>query len=203
MMKKAVGFFSAATLVLALHAPSQALDLRLGGNVNFGTANDFGVGPRVELDLGSAVPGLRLAGDYHKFFDSRVYNDVDGLAVESNSWDAGFHVLYDVATVAIAEGATIYAGAGLTYAERTYDHWLRTSAETISDGELRNRYGKLQKLEEKYARGSGMNVALTVGSAFNTGWTVIPYVEARYTIGAVDELLLAAGLLFSTGSGTR
>jgi len=202
-MKKVIGVVSAALLVLAFHAPAQALDLRVGASVNYGTSNDFGVGPRVELDFGDYVPGLRLAGDYHKFFDSHVYNDVDGLAVESNSWDAGFHVLYDFTTLAIAEGATLYVGAGMLYAKRHYDHWLQPAAEEITDGEIRNRYGKLQKLQEQYTSDSGVSFALTVGSTFSTGWTVIPFVEARYTIGIVDELMIAAGILFSTGSGPR
>jgi hypothetical protein len=202
-MKKVIGVFSAAALVLALHAPAQGLDLRAGVNANFGTTNDFGVGPRVELDFGEYAPGLRIAGDYHKFFDSEVYNDVDGLVVESSSWDAGFHILYDFATVPIAEGATLYAGAGVIYAKRNYDHWLKRSAEEIPDSELRNRYDKLLTLQEKYKDDSGASLALTVGSTFNTGWTVIPFVEARYTIGVVDELMLALGILFSTGSGAK
>jgi len=193
-MKKVMGVIGAAMLVLAFHAPAQGLDLRAGGNVNFGTANDFGVGPRVELDIGEALPGLRLAVDYHKFFDSSVYSDINGLAVESKSWDVGFHILYDVATVPLAEGATIYVGAGLLYVKRSYDHWLKSSEAYISDGDLK-------KLEADYQSNSGMSGALLVGSTFNTGWTVIPYVEARYTIGVIDELMLSAGILFSTGGG--
>ena len=202
-MKKMLGFISAAMLVLALHTPALAVDLRIGGNINYGTSNNVGIGPRLELEIGDIIPGLRLAADYHKFFDSHVYSDVDGLAVESSSWDAGFHILYDVTKVAIAEGANIYAGAGVMYAKRSYDHWLKTSTDAISDSELRNRYGKLQKLDEQYQSDKGMSVALTVGSTFNTGWTVLPYVEARYTIGVVDELLLSLGILFSTGGGAR
>ena len=64
-------------------------------------------------------------------------------------------------------------------------------------------HGKLQRLEDKYRSDSGASFALTVGSTFNTGWTVIPFVEARYTIGVVDELTLAAGILFSTGLGAE
>jgi hypothetical protein len=202
-MKNVIGTISVALLVLALQAPAQAVDLRIGGNVNFGTANDFGIGPRIELDLDDYVPGLRLAGDYHKFFDSHVYDDFDGLAVEANAWDAGFHVLYEFATLDIAEGAAVYAGAGVLYAKRNYDHWLKAAPEEITDAELRNRYGKLQRLEDKYRSDSGASFALTVGSTFNTGWTVIPFVEARYTIGVVDELMLSAGILFSTGSAAK
>lgn len=203
MMKNVIGGIGAALLVLALHAPAQGLDLRVGANVNYGTANDFGIGPRVELDFGDYVPGLRLAGDYHKFFDSHVYGDIDGLAVESNAWDAGFHVLYEFATLPIGEGAGLYAGAGVLYAKRDYDHWLKPATADITDGELRNRYGKLKSLEEKYKGDSGASFALTVGSTFATGWTVIPFVEARYTIGVVDELLIAAGILFSTSGGAQ
>lgn len=201
-MKKMTGSIGAAVLVLALGAQVQAVELRIGGSANLGTSNDFGVGPRLELDLGDYVPGLRFAGDFHKFFDSDVYSDVDGLKVESNAWDAGIHVLYDFATVDIAEGATLYAGAGLLYAKRNYDHWLEPATGEITDGELRNRYGKLQKLEEQYKNGSGAGLALTVGGSFKTGWTVTPFVEARFTTGTVNELMLAAGLLFATGSGT-
>ena len=203
MMKKAIGVFSAAVLVLALHAPARGLDLRVGGNVNYGTTNEFGLGPRVELDFGEYAPGLRLAWDYHQFFDTNVYGDVDGLVVESRSWDTGLHVLYDFATIPIAQGATLYGGAGVLYAKRTYDHWLGRSAEEITDSELRSRYDKLLTLQEKYRDDSGASFALTVGSTFATGWTVIPFVEARYTFGVVDELLMAAGLLFSTGLGAQ
>jgi len=202
-MKKSFGVIGAALLVLTLNAPAHAVELRIGANANFGTANDFGVGPRVELGLGDLVPGLRLAADYHRFFDSNVYGDVDGLVVESSSWDAGVHVFYDLATVPIAEGATVYAGAGLLYAKRSYDHWLKSSGEVIKDTDLRTRYDKLSTLKERYPGDSGAGFALTVGSTFNTGWTVTPYVEATYTIGVVDELMLAVGILFSTGDGTR
>lgn len=202
-MKKVVGVISAAMLVLAFQAPAQAIDLRVGANVNYGTSNDFGIGPRVELDFSDYVPGLRLAGDYHKFFDSHVYGDIEGLTVESDAWDAGFHVLYEFATVPIAEGAGLYAGAGVLYAKRNYDHWLRPAPADITAEELRARNGRLQTLQEKYKSDSGASFALTVGSTFATGWTVIPFVEARYTIGVVDELLLAAGILFSTGGAAQ
>lgn len=194
-MKKVLGVISAALLALAITAPAQALDLRVGGNVNFGTDNDFGVGPRIELEINDYVPGLRLVADYHRFFKSNVYSDISGLAVESSSWDVGFHVLYDVATVPVGEGATIYVGAGMLYAERSYDHWLKASEGYVTDVDLG------QKLMNDYKSASGVSGALIVGSTFNTGWTVIPYVEARYTIGVIDELMLSAGLLFSTGGG--
>ncbi|MHB8835308.1 MAG: hypothetical protein ACYC9Y_06335 [Candidatus Methylomirabilia bacterium] len=201
-MKKMIGVIGAAVLVLALQAPAHGLDLRVGANVNYGTANDFGLGPRVELDFNDYVPGLRLAGDYHKFFASRVYNDIDELSVKSNSWDVGLHVVYDFTTVAIAEGATLYAGAGVLYAKRSYDY-LQASTADLTAAELLNRAEKLKRLQEKYQGDSGASLALTVGSTFNTGWTVVPFVEARYTIGVVDELMVAAGLLFSTGLGAR
>lgn len=202
-MKRLIGAVGAAVLVLALHAPAQGMDLRIGGNVNYGTTNEFGLGPRVELDFGDYVPGLRLAWDYHKYFDTNVYSEVDGLVVESRAWDTGLHVVYDFATVPIAQGATLYGGAGVLYAKRTYDHWLEHSAEEIPDSELRSRHDKLLTLQEKFRDDSGASFALTVGSTFITGWTVIPFVEARYTFGVVDELLMAAGILFSTGSGSE
>jgi hypothetical protein len=201
-MKKVVGVIGAAMMVLSLHTPAQGFDLRVGASANFGTANNFGVGPRVEFGLGDYVPGLRLAADYHRFFDSQVYDDVDGLTVESSAWDAGFHVLYDVTTIAIADGATLYAGAGVLYAKRHYDHWQPTT-EGLTAAEVSSRAGNLQKLEDKYKSDLGASLALSVGSTFNTGWTVVPFVEARYTIGVVDELMLAAGLLFSTGGGAQ
>lgn len=200
-MKKVIGVIGAAMLVLAFRAPAQGVDLRVGANVNYGASNDFGLGPRLELDFNDYVPGLRLAGDYHKFFASRVYNDIDELSVKSNSWDVGLHVLYDFTTVAISEGATLYAGAGVLYAKRSYDYSFPTADLTAA--ELLNRADKLKRLQEKYQRDSGASLALTVGSTFNTGWTVIPFVEARYTIGVVDELMVAAGLLFSTGLGAK
>lgn len=203
-MKRLIGAVGAAVLVLALHAPAQGLDLRIGANANFGTTNDFGVGPRVELDFAEYVPGLRLAGDYHKFFRSNAYEDiVDDLAVESDSWDVGVHVLYDVATVAIAEGATIYVGGGLLYASRDYDHWLQPATAEDTAEQLLIRNGKLRELQEKYRDDKGVGLALSVGSTFSTGWTVTPFVEARYTIGVVDELMLGAGILFSTGGGAQ
>jgi hypothetical protein len=198
MKSRAIGAFCAAALVLALGAPARAVDLRVGANANFGTADDFGVGPRVELDIGDYVPGLRFAVDYHRFFSANVYNDVDGLSVDSSAWDAGLHVLYDLATLPVAEGATIYAGGGVLYAKRSYDHALR-AGEEISDAEFASRHAKLEKLQEKYVSDKGVGFALSVGSTFATGWTVVPFVEARYTIGVVDELVLAAGILFATG----
>lgn len=202
-MKKVIGVIGAAALVLALQAPAHGLDLRVGANVNYGTANDFGLGPRVELDFNDYVPGLRLAGDYHKFFASRVYNDIDELSVKSSSWDVGLHVVYDFTTVAIAEGATLYAGAGVLYAKRSYDYSVQVATADLTAAELLNRDDKLKRLKEKYQGDSGAGLALTVGSTFNTGWTVVPFVEARYTFGVVDELMVAAGLLFSTGLGAE
>lgn len=202
-MRRVIGVIGAAVLVLAFRTPAQGVDARLGANVNFGTANDFGIGPRVELDFNDYVPGLRLAGDYHKFFDSSVYNDIDELSVKSKSWDVGLHVIYDFTTVPIAEGATLYAGAGVLYAKRDYDYSFQAAAADLTDAEKLSRADKLQRLQEKYQGDSGASLALTVGSAFNTGWTVIPFVEARYTIGVVDELMVTAGLLFSTGGGSK
>jgi hypothetical protein len=202
MMNKLIGTVSAAVLVLALQTPAQGFELRVGANANFGTTNDFGVGPRVELGLGDYVPGLRLAADYHKFFDSSAYGDIDGLTVESNSWDVGFHALYDVTTIGVGEGATLYAGAGLLYAKRHYDHW-QPSTTDLTAAERESRSAKLDKLRSKYKSDSGASLALSVGSTFNTGWTVIPFVEARYTIGVVDELMVTAGLFFSTDLGAK
>lgn len=198
-MKRLVGIVSAAVLVLVVQTPARGFDLRAGANANFGTTNDFGVGPRVEFVPGDYLPGLRFAADYHFFFDSRTYKDVDGLTVDSHSWDAGFHVLYDLTTLAIAEGATLYAGAGMLYAKRHYKY-RQPSAEGITADELLHHSENLNKLKEKYQSASGASIALTVGSTFDTGWTVIPFVEARYTFGVVDELMLAVGILFSTDS---
>ncbi len=202
-MKKAIGAIGAAVLLLAFNAQAQGLDLRIGATANLGTSNNFGVGPRVEIDLDDYVPGLRVAADYHKFFDSSVYDDVDGLAVESRAWDAGLHVLYEFTTIAVGQGANLYAGAGLLFAKRTYDHGLQPADEDVTAAALLSRYNKLQTLQEKYQSDSGVSFALSVGSTFNTGWTVIPFVEARYTIGIVDELMVAAGIMFSTGLGAE
>ena len=198
-MKKVIGVISAALVVLALHAPAQAIDLRIGGNLNYGTSSDVGIGPRIELGLEDYVPGLRLAADYHKFFDSEAYGDINGLTVDASSWDLGLHILYDFTTLAIAVGATLYAGAGLLYADRTYDHSLKPTNGVASAED----YDSFNQLQEKYQSDSGASLALTVGSTFNTGWTVVPFVEARYTIGVVDELMLAVGILFSTGMGAK
>jgi len=202
-MKKVIGVVSAALVVLALHAPAQALDMRFGASANYGISNDFGVGPRLEVDLTEYVPGLRIAADVHRFFDSRVYSDIDGLSVVSSSWDTGLHVTYDFATVPILQGATLYGGLGIIYAERTYDHWLKNTGGSISDSELRARYDKLETLQGKYESGTGVGVALSLGSTFNTGWTVLPFVEGRYTIGVIDEFMLAAGIMFTTGPAIK
>lgn len=205
-MKKLVGFIGAAVLVLACHAPARALDLRVGANANYGTSDKFGLGPRAELDLGEYVPGLRLVGDYHKFFesgvyDSRVSDDLDGITVKSSSWDAGFHVTYDFSKVGIGEGASLYAGAGILYVRRQYDHWLQLPAGGGPvDEQTAAKYAELQN---KYSDDKGIGWALTVGSTFSTGWTVLPFVEARYTNGVVDEIMLALGLLFTTGPSSK
>lgn len=196
-MKKIAGVFSAAVLVLTLHAPARGVDLSFGANVNLCTENNFGLGPRVEVGLGEYVPGLRLAADYHKFFESEVYSDIEGRVVKANAWDLGIHVIYDFAKIDVLEGATLYVGAGLLHAERRYDHWQELTTDGVAADE------SFQKLQEKYESDSGTSFALTVGSTFNTGWTVHPFVEARYTIGVVDELMVAAGLLFSTGLGSK
>jgi len=190
-------------LVLALRAPAQGVDLRVGATANYGTTNEFGVGPRLELGFAPYLPQLRLVWDFHQYFNSTVYNDVDGLVVESSSWDAGFHVVYDIVTFPVGQGVTLYGGAGGMYTDRNYDHWLKRSDEEISDSDLRNRYDKLQTLEDKYQDDSGASFALTLGTTFATGWTVIPFLEARYTFGVVDEFMMAGGILFSTGTGAE
>ena len=60
-----------------------------GAQANWGSETDFGVGGRVLIDLGQAVPGLGIAGDFNYFFP-----DDEGSQDDLNFWEINGNAQY-------------------------------------------------------------------------------------------------------------
>lgn len=107
MKRHAISVFFAATLILATSAALDA-QVRFGGQANFADDTDFGLGPRVAVNLEQLGPRFQVLGTWDIYFP-----DDDNL----DFWELNGNLVYrfDVQEV---PSIVPYAGGGLNIARR-------------------------------------------------------------------------------------
>jgi hypothetical protein len=129
--------------------------IAFGAEALFGSETDFGLGARVQTDLGTSIP-LDFSGSFDLFFP-------DGPA---DYWEINGNVWYEI-DVAGAAGVP-YVGAGLNIGH------VDPGGEGFSDTEL----------------------AVNLGGGYRFDFAnTSPFIEARFTIGGVDQFVIGGGVL--------
>lgn len=154
---------------LALGATSlSAQSVRVGGQLSFADDADFGVGPRLALELPNLASGLWVAGSFDYFFPDQ---GLFGTAGDVDYWEINVNLLYDI-TLSDATNVEPYFGAGLNIARTSITDG---SGSTNSNSELGlNLVG-------------GLNFPLV-------GFT--PFVEVRLEIEGGEQFVISGGILF-------
>lgn len=169
-----VGAFGAATL--------EAQDVKIGAQASFAQDTDFGIGPRVELGLTPAIPGLVVAGSFDYFFPGdRTVQEGEGVgSTDTDYWELNANLIYGF-EVASAPGVEPYFGAGLNFSH--------------ASGQITTPGGTVEASDDN----AGVN--LVGGAKFPlTGLTT--FLEMRLELkgddplGIEDQFVLAGGILF-------
>ncbi len=153
-MKKGV-VLSALALggLLFTSSPAHA-QVAFGAEALFGSDTDFGLGARVQTDLGTSIP-LDFSGSFDLFFP-------DGPA---DYWEINGNVWYEIE---VAGSGVPYVGAGLNIGH------IDPGGDGFSDTEL----------------------AVNLGGGYRFDFTnTSPFVEARFTIGGVEQFVIGGGVL--------
>ncbi len=157
----------------------QGQQVRVGGQVSLAEDTDFGIGPRVEVDLGRALPGLNLVGSFDFFFPdnfsfgNRISSDVD-------YWEINANGTYGFAFPSLP-GFEPYFGGGLNISRVAVEG--RDSGGPFDDSKTQG----------------GLN--LLVGADFPLPG-ITPFVELRLElkgddpVGIGDQFIVTGGLLF-------
>jgi len=153
--------FGASTLV--------AQGVRVGGQISFADDTDFGIGPRVGIELPNLASGLWLVGSFDYFFPDQ---GLFGSASSVDYWEFNVNLLYgiDLPNVTNLEP---YVGAGLNLARSSITP--NGSSETVRDSRL------------------GLN--LVAGLDFPLP-SITPFVEVRLEVDGGDQFVITGGLTF-------
>ena len=190
MMKRLTGVLGAAVLVLALHAPAQAAGSAGRRQREFRDVERFRrrAAPRARLRRST----FRGCGWPRTTTSSSAPASTATSTGSPSSRTPGTPASTSSTTWRRSpspRGRRSTSAAACSTRSAATSHSLQPALEEITAG------GARQPLRQPAAARAtstssdkGVSVALSVGSTFNTGWTVIPFVEARYTIGVVDEL---------------
>ena len=168
MGRRAVGSLIVA-VGLALSAASlSAQSVKVGGQVSFSDDYDFGIGPRLQGQLGNIAQGLWIAGSFDYFFPDQ---GPGGGGEDFDYWEINGNLLYDI-VLAGASNVAPYFGAGVNVARRT-------QSTEGSDGDGDTQVG-LNLL-------AGLNFPLS-------GFT--PFVEVKIEIEGGEQFVVTGGILF-------
>jgi opacity protein-like surface antigen len=171
-MKK-YGVLAVFVLNLVLSTSPLYAQVQFGGQVNYGTDTDFGVGARVALGLEQLLEGLEITGAFDWFFPDLENDDED---VDYTYFEVNGNVLYKL-SLQQTTAFIPYLGAGVNVAHGSLDSEILGNDEVeISDTEVgMNVLG-------------GMKVKLTED--------VQPFIECRFEIGGGKQFVVTGGLLF-------
>jgi opacity protein-like surface antigen len=143
-----------------------AKPVSFGIQADFGTDTDFGIGGRVVFGLRSLFPGTPL--DAHVSFDYFFPDAPAGTDV--TYWEVNGNVAYRIRTT--SRSLAPYVGGGLSIAHASVD----VGTASASDTDV------------------GLN--LLGGTTFGARSNVKPFAEARFTIGAGEQLVITGGVRF-------
>ena len=164
-----------AVLVFSLMLSSGPLyaQVRLGGQMSYGSDTDFGLGARLSLGLDQLLEGLEVAGAFDWFFPDLESDDDD---LDYTYFEINGNFLYNFSL----QRTTIfipYAGAGVNIAHGSLDSEILGDDEVeVSDTEV------------------GMNIL--GGMKVNLTERLQPFIECRFEIGGGEQFVVTGGLLF-------
>jgi opacity protein-like surface antigen len=138
-----------------------------GVQASWASDSDFSLGGRVVVGLHGLVKGLESSGIFDYYFPG------EGAAANVADWEASANLAYRVEI----EGRTLipYGGAGVGFAR--YTATVRALETDLEGSETR----------------TGLN--LLGGLLFELGRST-PFMEARVTLGGIDQFALSAGVRF-------
>lgn len=171
MGRRTLGFAVVAFGLLFGASTLSAQGVRVGGQISFADDTDFGIGPRLGIELPSIAPGLWLVGSFDYFFPDR------GLAGTSSSssidyWEFNANLLYGVDLPDVTN-LEPYFGAGLNLARQSVTP--NDGSASVSDSRL------------------GLN--LVAGLDFPLT-AITPFVEIRLEVDGGDQFVVTGGLTF-------
>lgn len=115
-MKSLAGLIFLALFLIG--PPTSSAQVQVGGQVDYGDDTDLGLGGRIELGLGAAVP-LRFIGTFDYFFPDR--DDLD-------YWEANGNLAYTLSLP--GSNWSPYFGGGLNVAHITIENLFEDSSRT-------------------------------------------------------------------------
>ncbi|MDX1577916.1 MAG: hypothetical protein R3266_05505 [Gemmatimonadota bacterium] len=147
-----------------------AQDVRVGGQVSFADDADFGIGPRLAIELPGVSEGLWLVGTFDYFFPDEGFLG-DGTDVDY--WELNGNAIY---TIRLPDAPNVepYIGAGINIAR------FSSQVETEPEVDV-----------------SDTNVGLNILGGLDfplQGFT--PFVEARIEIDGGEQFVVTGGILF-------
>ena len=168
MGRKTLGMMLVGFGLFAGASGLEAQGVRVGGQLSFADDADFGIGPRIAVELGRVVPGLWLIGSFDYFFPDEGFSADVG---DTDYWELNGNVAYQI-DIPSAPQIAPYFGGGINVAHVSFTADGETEAE-FSDTEL------------------GLN--LLAGLDFPLqGFT--PFVEIRLEIEGGEQLVFAGGV---------
>lgn len=155
-------------LAFVVGAPSlSAQGVKVGAQASFADDADFGIGPRLQIELPRVASGLWIASSFDYFFPDQGF----GTSVDDvDYWEFNANLLYDIA-LANVTNLVPYIGAGLNVARVS----TTVGSESASNTDL------------------GLNI---VGGASFPLASVTPFVEVRIEVEGGEQFVVAGGILF-------
>lgn len=163
---------AAAALVALMGAGDLQGQVAFGAQGNWGSEADFGVGGRVLIDLGQAVPGLDIAGDFNYFFPDEETDQAD-----LTWWEINGNAQYAFPIEESSVRPYLAAGLNVTRIEVDVDGGQDGPGFDFS--------------------GDNTEVGLNLGGGikFPAG-SVTPYIEGRAVVSDADQVVVTGGILF-------
>ena len=157
---------AAIVAVVMVASATGAEAQRFGGQVNWGSDSDLGVGARAEFDLAGK---LTQTGPFSKAF---IIGAFDYYFMNCDPYDCSFYEINPSLAIPVGPPErNIYVGAGLNLAFQTFDYGFGSAS----------------------ASSTGIN--LLGGMKFPLG-NLSAFTEARFSLGGSEQLALSFGLLF-------
>jgi len=170
MGRRTLGFAVVAFGLLSGASTLAAQGVRIGGQLSFADDTDFGIGPRLGIELPSLASGLWLVGSFDYFFpDQGLFGSARSV---DDYWEFNANLLYGIDLPDITNLAP-YFGAGINLAHSTL------APDGSSESETDSRLG-LNLV-------AGLDFPLT---------SITPFVEIRLEVDGGDQLVVTGGLTF-------
>ncbi|MGH7542243.1 MAG: outer membrane protein [Gemmatimonadota bacterium] len=169
-MGRKLSVLGIALSALAFAAADGSAQVRVGGQVSFADDADFGIGPRIALEIPRVLPGLWIVGSFDYFFPDEGLFGSEG---DVDYWELNGNLLYEF-EIPDTPGIIPYAGGGINIAHASF-----TTVEPIETDESNTE--------------GGLNIL--GGAAFPlTG--VTPFVEVRVEIEGGEQFVVTGGIMF-------